>query len=66
MSYPVQIQPGHAKLTIVENSNVIAALKNYHGRVMSLFSALSTGEKWTEIAKRILTLISVPLIYLNW
>jgi hypothetical protein len=63
MSYPIQIQTGHATLTIVENSNVIAALKNYHGRVMSLFSALPTGEKWTEIAKRILTLISIPLIY---
>ncbi len=30
MIYPIQIQPGHAKLNIV-NSNVIAALKNYHG-----------------------------------
>ncbi len=63
MSYPVQILPGHATLNIVENSKVIEALKNYHGRVMSLFSALPKEGKWTEVATRILTLISIPFIY---
>lgn len=63
MNYLVQIQPGHATLTIADNSHVIAALKNYHGRVISLFSNLPLERKWAEIAKRILTLVSIPLIY---
>ncbi|GAB4238539.1 MAG: hypothetical protein Tsb0021_18250 [Chlamydiales bacterium] len=63
MSYPVQTYSGLATTTIGESSHVLAVLKNYHGRVVSLFSHLPAEKKWSEVAKRIMILVSIPFIY---